>query len=284
MEIKRFAFVLVDISGYTPFMRMHTISLIHAEVIITELLEADLDKAEYPLTLSKLEGDAAFLYAVLDENGEARLATQEILGQVLAFFEAFRARERSLIACDTCSCEACENIGQLKLKAFLHVGEALIKKIRTFEELAGESVILIHRLLKNTIRSNEYVLMTSNYFELSGGLAEHSPETRLEDCEGMGKVTVKIYYLGEAEPQLQPRPAPALPKPGTEFGAISGRWDQYAIRRMLGRTPKRSFSHLPDLEPSLIGLLRYWLGGLAGNIRSIMRHRLAQKQRQEETL
>lgn len=284
MEIKRFAFVLVDISGYTRFMRMHTTSLVHAEIIITELLEAVLDRAEYPLTLSKLEGDAAFLYAVLDENGQARRAAQDILRQVLAFFDAFRDRERSLIACDTCSCGACENIGQLKLKAFLHVGQGVIKKIRQFEELGGEDAILIHRLLKNSVHSDEYILMTSDFCNLSGGLTECTPERRIEMCEGIGEVNVMVYYFPGAGQQLQPRPAPALPKPGTEFGAISGRWDQYAIRRMLGRTPKRSFSHLPDLEPSLIGLLRYWLGGLAGNIRSIMRHRLAQKQRQEETL
>jgi len=38
-------------------------SLLHAEAIISDLLEAVIDHAEYPLTLSKLEGDAVFLYA-----------------------------------------------------------------------------------------------------------------------------------------------------------------------------------------------------------------------------
>lgn len=274
MEIKRVALVLVDISGYTNFMRMHTTSLLHAEIIITELLEAVLDQAEYPLTLSKLEGDAAFLYAILDENGQARLAAEDILQQVRAFFDAFRAKERSLIACDTCSCEACNNIGQLKLKAFLHTGQAVIKRIRQFEELGGEAAILIHRLLKNSISSNEYILMTSDFYSLSNGLAELSPETRLEFSDGIGEVAVKVYYLPHTDLQAQPRPAPALPKPGTEFGAINARWERYAIHRMLGKVARRNFSHLPDLEPGLLGLVRYGFGGLAGNIRSIIRHRM----------
>jgi len=38
-----------------------------------------------------------------------------------------------------------------------------IKKIRQFEELAGEPVILIHRLLKNTIQAKEYILLTQAF-------------------------------------------------------------------------------------------------------------------------
>ena len=134
MELKQVILVLADISGYTRFMKIHTMSLLHAEAIITDLLEAVIDAAEFPLTLSKLEGDAAFLYATLEDDSRASAAAQDILRQVTAFFEAFRAKEHALIACDTCRCEGCNHIAQLKLKAFLHVGEAAFKKIRQFEE------------------------------------------------------------------------------------------------------------------------------------------------------
>jgi len=66
-----------------------------------------------------------------------------------------KARERELIACNACLCEACLNIPQLKLKAFLHVGQTAIKKIRQFEELGGEDAFVIHRLLKNSIPAKE---------------------------------------------------------------------------------------------------------------------------------
>src|SRR5512141_3196734 len=100
MEIKRVVLVLADISGYTRFMKIHTMDLLHAEAIITDLLEAVLDQAEVPLTLSKLEGDAAFLYAALDDDRPAASAAQDVLKQVTSFFEAFRVKERELIACD----------------------------------------------------------------------------------------------------------------------------------------------------------------------------------------
>src|SRR5258708_25765494 len=112
MELKRVCLVLADISGYTRFMKLHTSSLLHAEVIITDLLEAVIDHAEHPLTLSKLEGDAVFLYAPLDSD--ERATAQDVMRQVVAFFEAFKAKERSLIACDACQCDACSNIDKLK--------------------------------------------------------------------------------------------------------------------------------------------------------------------------
>ncbi|MBI3167836.1 MAG: DUF2652 domain-containing protein, partial [Chloroflexi bacterium] len=68
METKKVALVIVDISGYTQFIRSEKTSAVHAEEIIFDLLEAVIDKAAYPLTLNKLEGDAAFLYAELKDD------------------------------------------------------------------------------------------------------------------------------------------------------------------------------------------------------------------------
>jgi len=58
MEIKNISMVILDISGNTKFIKMHTMSLIHAEQIVTELLETIIDTTEDVLTLNKLEGGA----------------------------------------------------------------------------------------------------------------------------------------------------------------------------------------------------------------------------------
>jgi class 3 adenylate cyclase len=255
VEIKRVALVLADISGYTRFMKLHTVSLLHAEVIITDLLEAMLDHAEYPLTLSKLEGDAAFLYVPLAADGDARAVTQDVLRQVTAFVEAFKTRERELIACNACTCEACLTIGQLKLKAFLHVGEAAISQIRQFEELAGEDVIVIHRLMKNSIPAKEYIVVTEAFYELSGGLAGQTPEARTEECEGIGPVPVRVYYPIGEEPPRPPRPAPFSPK-SPEYKALSARLDTHVARRMQGREPPPNFAHLPNARLTPLDWLR----------------------------
>lgn len=245
MEIKQAVMVLADISGYTRFMTAHTVNLLHAEVIIAELLEAVIDHTEYPLTLSKLEGDAAFLYLTLDAGDNACAVAQDVLRQAAAFIDAFKARERALIACNVCTCEACLKIPQLKIKAFLHVGQTVIKKIRQFEDLGGEDAIVIHRLLKNSIPAKEYIVMTEAFYELSGGLAGQTPEARTEECEGIGPVPIRVYYPIGEEPPLPPRPSPFSPK-SAEYKALSDRFDAHARRRIQGREPPPGFAHLPN--------------------------------------
>jgi len=272
MEVKRLALVLVDISGYTRFVTMRTMSLLHAESIITDLLEAVIDHAEFPLTLSKLEGDAAFLYSVLEDGPRGRAAAADILKQVTAFFAAFDAKSNELVAADACRCDACSHISMLKLEAVLHVGDAVIKKVRQFEELAGADVIVVHRLLKNTVPSNEYILMTQAFHELSGGFAGQTAEARVEACEGVGAVPVRVYYKEGGEPARPPRPAPIPPIPGTRYGNTSIRWSAYAVARAFGRK-RRDFSHLP--EPALTpaaGLWAYFVTGLGGNVVTIVRY------------
>jgi class 3 adenylate cyclase len=246
MEIKKVFLVLADISGYTGFMRTHQANdLIHAETIITELLEAVIDASQFPLTLSKLEGDAAFLYATFADDSQAPAAAQEILRQVTAFFNAFRAKERALIACSACRCEACDNIAELKLKAFLHVGEAAIKKIRQFEELAGQDVILIHRLLKNTVVAKEYILLTEPFYALSGGLGDSPLERRTEDAEGFNPVAVRVYYPAGDSAPLPPRPAPD--QMTSDMLAWGERMVNYTLKRTLGRVEPH-FNHLPNVK------------------------------------
>ena len=66
--------------------------------------------------------------------------------------------------------------------------------MRQFEELAGESVILIHRLLKNTIPADEYILMTNSFYQLVGELHGLTRESRTESDGDMGQVKVEVFY------------------------------------------------------------------------------------------
>ena len=190
MRLTRAILVIADISGYTSFITMREVSLVHAEQIITELLETVIDGAEFPLKLNKLEGDAALLYA--ESVTDPARAAGDVLRQINAAFELFYAKLAAIGAARRhCNCEACSNIGNLRLKAFLHEGEIAIKQIRQFEELAGENVILIHRLLKNTVPSREYLLLTRAFAELLGAECPAHVEHR-EDAEGIGDVELRI--------------------------------------------------------------------------------------------
>jgi hypothetical protein len=191
MRLTRAVLVIADISGYTGFIKHRAVSLLHAEQIITDLLDAVLDHASHPLQLNKLEGDAALLYA--ETHGDDTIAVHDALSQVHGFFSAFAQRRVALTQAKRhCQCEACANLSGLGLKAFVHVGEVAIKRVRQFEEIAGEEVILIHRLLKNHIPEREYVLLTPAAY---AALQEHAPpcsELR-EDIEGLDPITVRWF-------------------------------------------------------------------------------------------
>lgn len=191
MNIHPTCLVIADISGYTKFIRNKSTSLLHAEQIITDLLDAVIDQSEHPLQLNKLEGDAALLYAVCG-NDPAR-AAMDVLNQVKLFFDAFRKRQNGIIADGDggCGCDACTNVASLRLKVVMHMGDVLFKRIRHFEEMAGEPVILVHRLLKNSITSDEYLLMTEDFAAAS---ACSEGELREETCDGFGRQKVKVIY------------------------------------------------------------------------------------------
>jgi class 3 adenylate cyclase len=207
VETKQVALVIVDISGYTQFIRSHKLSAVHAEEIVFELLEAVIDHADYPLTLNKLEGDAAFLYAELTDENQTEIA-RDVLKQAQEFFTVFyeRARALSTERAD-CDCDACQRILDLKIKVVLHAGEAVFKTIRQSEEMAGEDVILVHHLLKNSIHSNEYILMTEAFRHLVGGQNDPSLEKRLESYGDLGEVAIHVAFPHR---KTEPEPWPPI--------------------------------------------------------------------------
>ena len=203
MRLAHALLVIVDISGYTAFINERPTSLLHAEQIITELMEAVIDRAAHPLEVNKLEGDAALLFgevAAGDVDGG-----RDVLAQVKAFFPAFHAcLDRQKAARAHCVCDACTGIERLGLKAFVHVGELAIKPVRQFTELAGENVILVHRLLKNSVPRREYVLLTEAA-RAGAGLDAGVAEAHREALEGIGDTG--LWLLA---PQAIPFELPAV--------------------------------------------------------------------------
>lgn len=196
MRLTHAILVVADISGYTDFITNREVSLLHAEQIITDLLESMIDRTEHPLNVNKLEGDAALLYAE-HEAPDAAGAVRDALVQVHALFEAFGSRLRRIgEERANCGCEACANISRLCLKAFVHRGEIAIKRVRQFEELAGEPVILVHRLMKNQMALREYVLLTPEV-EVLAALPPGAGSLHREVLEGMGAVDLRMVLPAE---------------------------------------------------------------------------------------
>ena len=98
MELVNSFILLADISGYTRFSKLHKLSLLHAEFIITELLESIIDTAVSPLTLNEIEGDCAYFSATSDNSQDMAV---RIFDQALSLFDVFNRKEEELLRCAT---------------------------------------------------------------------------------------------------------------------------------------------------------------------------------------
>jgi hypothetical protein len=164
MAVQPTLLLIADIAGYTRFMKMHHMSLVHAQDIVARLLEAIIDAAGPRLRLAKLEGDAAFFYLPAPADGVFDPAL--IAGQAAAIYRAFHARANDLRANTLCVCDGCRQVGNLKIKLVGHVGNVAVQKVKQLTELAGVDVIIVHRMLKNDVPVPEYLLMTEPVYAM----------------------------------------------------------------------------------------------------------------------
>ncbi len=118
--------------------------------------------------------------------------------------------------------------------------------------------------------------MTQAFSDLSGGLADRPVESRVEDCGGIGQVAVKVYYPVKEDLPLPVRPDPGPPIPGTVQGDVAYRFNTYAVKRMNGQITQQ-FSHLPAPRLGRFSIMRYFVGGIGGNIISGIRFSLGRK-------
>lgn len=191
---KDVALVIFDIGGYTEFIRNNAATLSHAHDAISTLLEHIADNSDHPLTLNKFEGDAALMYA--DVAGDPQGAARDVSAQVFAIFPKFKAQVQAMAGeRRVCPCGACQNIGNLRLKAVIHLGKAAFRKIRQFEEMAGEDVIIVHRLLKNTVPAREYVLASQRFADLLDVNVRSQARPHTERYDHIGDVKLSLFSI-----------------------------------------------------------------------------------------
>jgi hypothetical protein len=184
--------VIADIAGYTRFLKLHTVSALHAQHTIGKLLEAVIAAVKPDLALAKLEGDAAFFHArrPRDDAMLSRIAT--------AIHRAFHRTRDDLARNTLCPCDGCQQAGDLKIKVVAHLGEAIRQRIARHEELAGVDVILVHRMLKNDVPLPEYLLVTPLLLPHLAPTAREGATPLALDLEGFG--SVDAWYVGLESP------------------------------------------------------------------------------------
>jgi hypothetical protein len=188
--------VIADISGYTSFLA--GAELDHAQDILGDLMATVIGSFRGRFRLAKLEGDAAFAYALTD-----RLDASTFLDAIEGTYFAFRRRLRNVRQATSCTCNACRLIPSLDLKVVAHHGVVVRQRLAGREELVGADVILVHRLLKNhvveSLGTAAYALLTSACLDAMGvepaslGFRQHG-----EAIEQLGDVTAWVLDLGAA--------------------------------------------------------------------------------------
>ncbi len=177
-----------DITGFTKFV--NEIEILHGNEITAELIEEIINSIDIDLDISEIEGDAVLFYKLpntlkLNEIIEQSRKTLFLFNQKLDFIQRKRI----------CKCNACSSAKNLTLKFILHEDELQIMKIKTFTKLYGKGLIISHRMLKNNISENEYLLFTKDYFDKINN--EFKKDIELNDTsimlEGFGEV--QCYYI-----------------------------------------------------------------------------------------
>jgi class 3 adenylate cyclase len=220
--------LIADIAGYTRFMKFHAASLIHAQDIVGQLLEAMIDAAGARVALAKLEGDAAFFYAPLADGGALDGAAITALADDM--HRAFHAKATDLAVNTLCPCDGCRQAGNLRVKFVSHAGEVVERVVGGSRELAGVSVILVHRLLKNKVPAGEYLLFTEPVFGALDEAVRARAEAIATDVDDLGRTPTWYLVLADDDAREVAR-MPLLRRLARHLGLIK-RSVPYATGRL----------------------------------------------------
>jgi hypothetical protein len=198
-----------DISGFTEFVNETEIS--HSRHIISELLETIIEADTLGMRVSEIEGDAVvfFLQGRIPDLGE-------ILDQARKTFEAFHSHLKLYERDCICPCGACQTAHRLSLKFVAHGGTIETLRVQEFEKPFGSDVILAHRLLKNDVQDNEYLLLTDGLPDATGGLppwAKLVPGSSVYDS--LGEISYRHVPLGSLKDGIPEHPARRKATKGT---------------------------------------------------------------------
>ena len=140
--------LIPDISGFTRFVQNTDMEI--GKHIISRLLTVLLNTNVLNMDVSEIEGDAILFYKL-----GKRFSATEVMTQFNMMQKRFRTELLQLA----------QETGldlKLSLKMIAHYGQLSQYRVGRFTKLYGTSVIEAHRLLKNSIESDEYLIITDN--------------------------------------------------------------------------------------------------------------------------
>lgn len=153
--MKKSLLFLPDISGFTEFVQNTEVE--HSQHVIAELLEILIEANTLELELAEIEGDALFFY-----KEEELPSLEDLMQQIETMYTAFYTHLRRLEKHRICPCNACAMAPKLELKIIAHSGEIQFITVHNNRKPFGTQVIEAHRLMKNTVPSDNYILLSED--------------------------------------------------------------------------------------------------------------------------
>lgn len=236
----RVLFFIPDISGFTKFVSETEIN--HSRHIIQGLLEALVDANSIGLAVGEFEGDAILFY-----RPGAPPSAGEMVEQARRMFVAFHTLLKKIELSRVCQCGACSGATGLTLKIVAHHGPAGEFQVKGQTKFIGTSIIVAHRLLKNSVPDREYLLLTR---EVAGTVPDESLfRDGVDKYDEIGEIRYRYFHLGRYldEVRVDPPEPVRVPNPAQVM----------ELSRRIGAPPKRVFQTIADLPARM-----KWIEGI----------------------
>ena len=166
---------IVDISGYSRFVSETDNE--SGSMIVRSLLESIIRANVLAFHISEIEGDAILFY----RHGPA-VPVREILSQFEEMLGSFRHKLEGFS-------EQFPLTKDLSIKLVVHYGIIGGFSLCSYSKLFGQAVVEAHRLLKNSINTHTYVLISKAYLE--------EQNTAFPEDAAYGAAVCELYDVGQ---------------------------------------------------------------------------------------
>src|SRR5262249_49862888 len=163
---------------------------------------------------AEVEGDAFLLYRKANP-----IPADALVLQCLGMFESFHTQLKIIERDSVCHCGACKTASNLTLKFVAHHGMVQEIKVRQFTKCSGLDMIVVHRLLKNQVASDEYILVTPGCVDVSSvtpSLGALAWERASDEYPAIGRIEYQYAPLAGIRKTIAD-PAPRI-SPVIELG------------------------------------------------------------------
>jgi|SRR5688572_13151997 len=182
-----------DISGFTRFMAENNIEF--SRKIIPPLMRTIINSNTLKMSIGEIEGDAVIFYRF-----GALPTLNDLVEQCNNFYNNFNEQLLVLMKEFGDDFQKLNSSFKLSLKVVVHAAHIMSTQIEGLHKLIGEDMVLVHKLLKNSIEEIEYLLLTDklleNYSkeEISTVFSKYNVLKGTDEYEYIGKVAYK-YIL-----------------------------------------------------------------------------------------